>query len=228
MTEIVVAERKSNVLHHPMLPCLSRYHTINLAAGCPHNCRYCYAQSFRNYPGKGTVLFYANALEQLRRELAGKRDRVEMVYFSTGCEPFMPFPEILETLYGCMELLLRHGSFLLISTKAAIPEDFLRLFGRFPSQVHVHIGLTTADDDVRNVLEPQAACVQQRLTSLRRVLEAGAKGEVRMDPLIPELTDTDDSFRSLCHSVAGTGCRSAVASFLFASSKEFVGEFGLG
>ena len=53
MAQVTDVERKSDVLKRPSLPCLSEYHTINLAAGCPYKCRYCYAQSFRSNPGQG-------------------------------------------------------------------------------------------------------------------------------------------------------------------------------
>ncbi|MCC8181182.1 MAG: hypothetical protein LIP23_09775, partial [Planctomycetes bacterium] len=146
MAELIFAERKGDVLTRPTLPCLASYHAVNVTAGCHYECRYCYAQSFRSYPGHGKVKFYANTLDSLSQQLPRKRKPPRMVYFSTACEPFMPFAEILETLYGCMSLLLAAGSRLLISTKASIPARFIALFAAFPGLVHVQMGLTTADD----------------------------------------------------------------------------------
>jgi len=215
MAEIIHAERKSNVLGRPALPCLSTYHTINLTAGCPYECRYCYAQSFRSYPGRGKVKFYANTFELLRRELPRKRKKPELVYFSTSCEPFMPYEHILNSLYGVMKLLLEHSVFLLISTKSRIPENFLRLFARYTGMVHVQVGLTTTDDRVRKLLEPNAATVKERLASLRALMKHGVRVEARMDPLIPELTDTETSFVSLCKEISRCGIKQATASYLF-------------
>ena len=86
MGAVIAVERKTNVLRHPGLPCMAHHYTINLTAGCPFECRYCYAQSFRHNPGPGKVLFYANSLELLRRELPRKRTKPRLVYFSSGCE----------------------------------------------------------------------------------------------------------------------------------------------
>ncbi len=212
---IVEIERKSSVLGRPALPCLSRYHTINLTAGCPYECRYCYAQSFRSYPGRGRINFYANTLERLRRELPRKRKKPELVYFSTSCEPFMPYPQILDELFGTMELLLVHGVFVLISTKSRIPERFLDLFAAHRDLVHVQVGLTTTDDRIRRLLEPNAASVDQRLETLGALTGRRIRTEIRIDPLTPELTDSETSFGELCRAASERGVRSAAASYLF-------------
>jgi DNA repair photolyase len=215
MGQVIEVERKSSILSRPALPCLSKYHTINLAAGCPYECRYCYAQDFRSYPGRGKVKFYANSLERLRRELPRKRKKPELVYFSTSCEPFMPHPPILDELFGTMELLLAHGVSVLISTKSRVPDRFLDLFSRHKDLVHVQIGLTTTDDQVRRLIEPNAAPVEQRLETLGELIERGIRTEVRIDPLIPELTDTDASFTDLCQAVSDRGARTGAVSYLF-------------
>lgn len=215
MTQFIEAERKSYVLHHPALPCLARYHTLNLALGCAYECRYCYAQSFRNHPGPGRVKFYANTPELLRHELASRRTPVELVYISTGCEPFMPHPAMLTAQHECMRLLLVHGARLLITTKSRIPDPFHDLFKKHFSQVHVHFSLTTTDDGIRQAFEPNAATTEERLASIAEMVRLGVKTEARIDPLIPGLTDTRDSMENLCQALSEKGVKSAIASFLF-------------
>ncbi len=211
---LMVAERKSQVLSQPSLPCLSRFHTISLTAGCPYACRYCYARSFRSNPGPGKVLFYANTYELLCNQLPRKRKKPELVYFSTACEPFAPFPQVLETLYRVMKLLLEHNVSLLISTKSNPPKQFLGLFARFPGKVHVQVGLTTLDDHVRSVLESRANTVAERLHALRALVERGISIEVRSDPLIPDLTDNEESFDAPYTELSRCGITRAAASYL--------------
>ncbi len=215
MAEIIEVSRESTVLKRPTLPCLSSYHTINMTAGCLFGCRYCYAQSFRSYLGRGKVLFYADTFQRLRAELLRKRKMPVLVYFSTACEPFLPDERILTTLYRVMNLLLEHGISVLVSTKSQVPRDFLQLFCMYPDRVHVQVGLTTVDDRVRQVMEPNAPAVTQRLDTLRALVQHGISTEVRMDPLIPELTDTDESFVSLCAQLQRGGATRVVASYLF-------------
>ncbi len=215
MVKFIKRERKSAVLRHPILPCLSRYHTINLLSGCPNECRYCYAQSFGSHPGWGRVIFYSNTLDCLRRELPRKRKRPELVYFSTACEPFIPLPFVLQNLYAAMELLLREGIFVLISSKSEIPESFIQLFAHYPGKVHVQVGMTTVDESIRQLLEPKTASVSTRLQNIRKLVENGVHAELRMDPLVPELTDMEESFVSLLGEASKQGITHAVASYMF-------------
>lgn len=215
MAQLIKVERKSDPLTRPTLACLSRYHTLNLTAGCPYECRYCYARSFRSNPGAGNVHFYVNTLELLKKKLPNKRKKLEMVYLSTACEPFSPLQEVLEALYGVTKLLLEHGVSLLISTKSDPPDAFLDLFSHYKEHVHIQVGLTTANDEIRSFLEPYAASVESRLQALQRCLERGLNAEVRCDPLIPQLTDTPDSFEKLCQHISQSGVSEAAGSYLF-------------
>ncbi len=188
MARIIEVCRKTEVLKHPSLPCLSRFHTINLLAGCPHECRYCYARSFRSNPGNGDVLFYCNTFDLLRSELSRKREKPCLVYFSTACEPFISCKSVRDVLFSVMVLLLDHGVSLLISSKSSIPDRFIQLFSAHSGKVHIQIGMTMADDRIRRLLEPNASTVDERLASLRKLREQGLHPEVRMDPLVPGLT----------------------------------------
>jgi len=213
--KVVAWQRRAEVLTRPKLPCLAAFHTINLSAGCPNECRYCYAQSYAHYPGWGTVAYYANAKERLQEELARLRQQPRLVYFSTASEPFLPAPRVLDDMNEIMAILLESGAALLISTKGVVPDRFIELFACFPGKVLVQVGITTLDDGARQVIEPRAATVSQRLDNLARLHTAGVGVEARMDPLVPGLTDTNDSFRALLPALARAGVRQAVVSFLF-------------
>jgi len=215
MATVTAVERKTNVLRHPALPCMTEHYTINLTAGCPFECHYCYAQSFRHNPGLGKVLFYANSFELLKRELAGKRVPPRIVYFSTGCEPFNPHADVLRALFDTMSLLLENDVFVLISTKSHIPLEFINLLATHRDRVSISVGLTTVDDSVRSFLEPGAFPVEERLQSLSSLRSAGIPVEARMDPLIPGLTDSEESFAAVCRALQEKGVQMAVASYLF-------------
>jgi len=193
---------------------LQDYHAINLTAGCPFACRYCYAQGYANNPGNGRIVFYANSAEKLAAELTGKRRKPKIVYFSTATDPFVPITKILDAQFRIMEMLLQNGISIFVLTKAKVPARFVDLFVAHRDRVHVQIGLTTADDRVRRLIEPKAATVNERLENISALLAGGIDTELRMDPLIPLLTDTDQSLCALLRETSARGCRRAVASFL--------------
>ena len=215
MIKIFEYHRRGPILRHPLLPCLSSYHTINLTNGCPNRCVYCYAQCYGHHPGWGKIIFYSNTLELLKEELPKKRQTPELVYFSTASEPFLPVEPILKDLHDIMEILFHHGVFILVSTKCVIPDSFIELFSRNPDKVHIQVGMTTPDDGIRRLLEPNAADVPERLDNLKRLIHSGIRTELRMDPLVPGLTDTLDSFMSLLGKMAELKVKNAVASYLF-------------
>lgn len=214
MFQLTASNRKSGVLTKPTLPCLKDYHAINLTSGCPFECRYCYAQGYSKNPGKGNITYYSNSYEKLREELPRKKIKPRMIYFSTYCDPFIPIRKVLDQQFGIMELILHNRIPILISTKGLIPDEFLDLFSKFSDLVNVQVGLTTADDNIRKVIEPNAAGVAQRLQNISSLLAIHVKTELRMDPLIPRLTDTRKSVETLLRIVANIGCKRAIASFL--------------
>ena len=169
-------QRRAEVLTRPKLPCLAEFHTVNLTAGCPNECRYCYAQSYAHHPGWGKVALYANAKDRLKDELVRMRqssrshETPRLVYFCTASEPFVPAPRILDDLYEIMAALLDTGAALVISTKGIVPERFVALFARYAGKVCVQVGITTLDDEARRLIEPRAASVPERLDNLARLI----------------------------------------------------------
>ncbi len=216
MATVIEIERKSDALRHPAgHPCLASHYTINLTAGCPSACRYCYAQSFRHHPGVGKVLFYANTLEMVRRELARRRRKPELVFFSSGCEPFNPDSRILSAQYEIMKLLLDNSISIIAVTKSKIPTDFVELFAEQPDRVCIEVSITTVDERIRQLMEPGAASIEERLQTLSNLVARGIPNKAKMAPFIPGLTDGDESFTTLCRALAAEGVRHASATYLF-------------
>jgi DNA repair photolyase len=215
MAHLIRQERKSPVLSRPTLPCISRHYTINLTTGCIFGCKYCYAQGYRRNLGSGKCIFYCNSFDKLKAELPRKKVHPQIIYFSTACEPFAPFSEVLEELYKIMELLLSNSISIYISTKAHIPDKFIDLFSLHPDRIFVQVGITTLDDHIRRVLEPHTAPVPIRLNNLSRLISIGVFTEARMDPIIPSLTDQEISLRTLFQGLSEVGLKNAVASYLF-------------
>jgi DNA repair photolyase len=89
------------------------------------------------------------------------------------------------------------------------------MFSRRPESVHVQVGITTADDEVRKVLEPNAAPVKQRIMNMERLNTVRVFTEARLDPLIPGITDREESLKKLFPALADAGINNAISSYLF-------------
>jgi DNA repair photolyase len=215
MTELIAVERKAAVLTPSSLACLAHTPTVNLTAGCAHQCAYCYARGYLTHPGEGRVRFYTNTLAKLREELARKRRRPATVYFSPSSDPFQPVAEVLDMTYGVFKFLLESGVGVAFVTKGRIPERHRELLAAHAPLVQGRIGLITLDAAVAAAFEPRTAAPQVRLAQAAELIASGVPVEARLDPILPGVTDGADCLERLCAALAGVGVRTIAASVLF-------------
>ena len=215
MSHVLLAERKAAVLAPSQLACLAWLPTINLTAGCAHECLYCYARSYSQNPGQGRVTLYANTLEKLREELPRKRRRPEAVYFSPSCDVFQPVLEVLDLAYEVFAFLLRRGIGVALLTKGRIPDRHMDLLKANASMVHAGIGLTTLDRHVWETFEPYSAPPDVRVAQIETLVQAGIDVQVRLDPILPGVTDDEASLAGIFATLARLGVRDVAISTLF-------------
>ena len=207
--------RKGPILTGSSLPCLRDIPTINITEGCAHGCAYCYTQGYSNYPGAGRVILFDNTPDLVRSEMSRRRRRPRRVYFSPSSDPFQPVPEVQETTYQTMAVLLEGGVEVAFLTKGAVGERFLSLFAKMPGRVFAQVGITTLDHRLWQAFEPAAASPSQRLDMMERLVRTGIATTARLDPLIPDLTDTEAGLTSLLSELQLREVRDVAASYLF-------------
>jgi DNA repair photolyase len=215
MTQVIPIERKSAVLTPSSLACLAHVPTVNLTAGCAHECRYCYARGYLTHPGEGKVRFYTNTLVKLREELRRKRKRPTTVYFSPSSDPFQPVPEVLNMAYDVFRFLLESEIGVAFVTKGRIPERHRNLLAAHAPLVQGRIGLITLDPGTTAAFEPGAATPVVRLAQAANLIGTHVPVEARLDPILPGVTDSADCLDPLCAALARIGVRKIAASVLF-------------
>lgn len=208
-------ERKGHVLTRSTLKCLSQVASVNPTLGCIHQCAYCYARGYSMYPGDGRVLVYGNLPEKLKKELSTRRKLPAYVFFSPTCDVLQPIPQVLRVTYELMNILLKYGVGINLLTKGRIPSKLLELFSQYKKLVHVQIGITTLDRDIQKNMEPYAATPQERLLNIKRLSAIGIVPEVKLDPLIPGITDTESNLTALFQLLQGFGVNSTGINYLF-------------
>jgi DNA repair photolyase len=215
VSKVLLAERKAAVLTPSQLACLSTMPTVNLTAGCAHECLYCYARSYSQNPGCGRVTLYANTLAKLRAELPRKRRRPRAVYFSPSCDAFQPVAEVLDMAYDVFAFLLAEGVGVGFLTKGRIPDRHMELLAAHAANVHGGIGLTTLDEDVWGVFEPRTAPPARRVAQIAALIRAGIDTQVRLDPILPGVTDDEATLDGVLSALAEVGTRDVTISTAF-------------
>jgi len=215
MVTVIRANRRSAVLTPSSIACLSHMPTINLTSGCAHGCLYCYTRGYTTHPGENKVVLYENTLEKLKDELARKRTKPRAVYFSPSCDLFQPLPEVLALGYHILEFLFSRDIGVALLTKGRILDKTMSLLLDHPAEVRAQIGITTLDEKLQRMFEPDAASPGVRLEQIATLVAGGIATEARLDPILPGLTDTPDALRRLFSTLAKAGVNRAAASVLF-------------
>jgi DNA repair photolyase len=215
MVKVISTKRRSAVLTPSSLACLSRIPTVNLTMGCAHGCLYCYTRGYRAYPGEGMVHVYGNTLELLRRELQRRKQNPVAIYFSPASDLFQPVPEVLDIAYRLFQEILARGIGVAFLTKGVIPERHMALLQKNAALVRAQVGLITLDDAILRTFEPNAASAAIRITQVKQLTESGINTQIRLDPILPALTDDERTFREVCHSASDAGVTDIAASVLF-------------
>lgn len=160
---------------------------LNPYVGCAHGCRYCYASFMKRYTGHreewgSFVDLKINAAEVLERQV--RRNQSGHVLMSSVTDPYQPIEEKYRLTRQCLEILSDHSFFLDILTKSPLVLRDLDLIKRF-RQIEVGLTITTENEAVRKIFEPQAPPVEARITALRRLSEEGIPTYAFIGPILP-------------------------------------------
>lgn len=215
MVEVVVHQRKPPILTPSAIPCLRGLPTVNITEGCALGCTYCYIQGYTHYPGPNRIVLFENTPEVLAAELAHKRRKPRRVYFSPSSDAFQYLPQVQDVSQRSMQVLLSAGIEVAFLTKGFVKREFLGLFRAHAPRVFAQVGITTLDRRLWRTFEPRTAPPEKRVATIRSLLEIGVHATARLDPLIPDLTDTDANILPLLEALHRAGVRQVAASYLF-------------
>jgi DNA repair photolyase len=214
--KIIEVDRKTSVLHKAQFGCLRHTYTLNVSRGCEFMCVYCYARGYPNAPPPGEIFLYKNLPEKLSAELGNPRIRskVSWVSFNTATDCFQTHPAVQDITFEAMKMLLEKTVGFSFLTKGRIPNRFIKLFSGHPDQIHPTLCLVSVRSRYQELFEPQAASPSERLGNIDRLQAAGLKVHVRVDPIIPFITDDQESISELCSALATRGIRKLTLSYL--------------
>lgn len=162
-------------------------YAINPYVGCQHGCSYCYARYMKKFTGHaepwGTFVdVKVNAPRLLRREVLKKKKAV--VWISGVCDPYQPLEKKYELTRQCLEILVAADWPVAIQTRSPLVLRDMDIL-KAARQIQVCLSIPTADDDMRNLFEPHAPTIPDRVGALRELHDQGIRTHAMIAPMLP-------------------------------------------
>lgn len=179
---------------------LSPYNSMNLCRGCIHGCIYCDSRSkcYQINHDFEDVEIKLNVPEILENSLRKKRKKC-MIKTGSMSDPYIPLKESLESTRHVLELIDKYSFGLAIITKSDLvlrDLDVLKRINR-KSKCIVQITLTTYDEELCKILEPNVSTTRQRFEALKKLNEEGIQTIVWLGPILPYINDTEENLLGL-------------------------------
>jgi len=162
-------------------------YVVNPYTGCQHACSYCYARFMKRVTGHREpwgefVDVKVNAAELLRKEIK-KKKRAE-VWVSGVCDPYQPLEAEYRLTRQCLEILARNGWPVIIQTRSPLVLRDIDII-RDARDFEVGLTVTTADDAIRKLFEPNAPPIGDRIAALDTLHRAGIRTYAMIAPVLP-------------------------------------------
>ena len=180
---------------------LSPGNGMNLYRGCTHGCIYCDSRS-KCY-GMDHIF---EDIEVKENALKAKRKPC-MIGTGSMSDPYIHQEMELNLMGRSLELIEEYGFGVAVQTKSDRILRDLELYRRINEKTKavVQMTLTTADDELCRILEPNVAVTSRRVAVLKAFREAGVPTVVWLCPVLPFLTDTEENVRAIVELCADAG-----------------------
>ena len=182
------------------------YYGMNIYRGCSHGCIYCDSRSKCE-----DIEVKQNAPELLEKALRSKKKKC-MIGTGAMSDPYMHCEEKLRLTRRCLEIIQKYGFGAAIQTKSdrVLQDiDLLDEINRSAKCV-VQITLTTYDDYLCSILEPNVCNTKRRIEVLEKMQKRGIPTIVWLTPILPFINDNEDNVTSIMSECARTGVKGVI------------------
>lgn len=179
---------------------LSAYNGMNLYRGCSHGCIYCDSRSicYNMDHDFEDIEVKINASQLLETALQRKRKKC-MIGTGSMSDSYIHLEEKLNHTRKCLELIEKYGFGLSIQTKSNRILRDLDLLKKINNKTKcvVQMTLTTYDEDLCKILEPNVSTTKERFEVLKIMRDNGIPTVVWLCPLLPFINDTEENLRGI-------------------------------
>ena len=189
------------------------HYGMNIYRGCTHGCIYCDSRSrcYQFTHPFEDIEVKQNAPNLLEKALKSKRKKC-MIGTGAMSDPYMHCEENLRLTRKCLEIILENDFGVAIQTKSdriLQDIDLLAKINRSAKCV-VQMTLTTYDDDLCHILEPNVCITKRRIEVLEEMRKNGIPTIVWLTPILPFINDTEDNITAILNECARVGVKGII------------------
>ncbi|MGN0518222.1 MAG: SPL family radical SAM protein [Acutalibacteraceae bacterium] len=179
---------------------LSPKNGMNIYRGCTHGCIYCDSRSkcYQFDHDFEDIQVKQNAPVLLERALRSKRKKC-MIGTGAMCDPYMHCEKELKLTQRCLQIIDKYGFGLAIQTKSDMilrDIDLLRSIND-KSKCVVQMTLTTYDERLCKIIEPDVCTTKRRFEVLKVMRDNGIPTVVWLSPFLPFINDTKENIEGI-------------------------------
>ncbi|SFU31250.1 SPL family radical SAM protein [Butyrivibrio sp. M55] len=189
------------------------YYGMNIYRGCTHGCIYCDSRSkcYQFTHPFEDIEVKQNAPELLEKALKSKRKKC-MIGTGAMSDPYMHCEEDLRLTRRCLEIIQENGFGVTIQTKSdriLRDIDLLSEINRSAKCV-VQMTLTTYDDGLCRILEPNVCNTKRRIEVLEEMRKKGIPMIVWLTPILPFINDNEDNIKAILNECVRVGVKGII------------------
>ncbi len=192
---------------------LSASNGMNIYRGCSHGCVYCDARSkcYQMDHAFEDIAVKENAPELLELELRKKRRRC-MIGTGAMSDPYMHIEKELRYTRRFLELIEQYGFGATVQTKSDMILRDIDLIERINNKTKfvVQMTLTTYDEGLCRILEPNVCTTRRRYEVLKECQKRGIPTVVWICPILPYINDTKENLDGLMEYCRDAGVRGII------------------
>ncbi len=188
-------------------------YNMNLYRGCMHGCIYCDSRSECYRLGDlGHIRVKKNAIELLQTELKNKKTKGTIGTGSMN-DPYMPVENQTGITRRALEIINYYKFPVHIITKSNLVTrdiDILKQISKIYAAVSITI--TTTNDNLSRIIEPNAPVSSQRFKAIEQLAANGIYCGVTLMPVLPFITDNVENINQIVQQAANCGANYVIAS----------------
>lgn len=188
-------------------------YNMNIYKGCPHGCIYCDSRSdcygVENFD---SVRAKKDSTIVIRKDLKSKRKK-GVIGTGAMSDPYNIFEKKYEYMREALKLVDEFGFGIGIATKSPLIIRDIDILQKIQthSPVLIKITITTYEDDLCRLIEPNVSPSSKRFEAIKKLSDAGIYTGILLMPILPFINDNENNIKKIVRKAHESGAR-----FIFA------------